>query len=257
MPALLKPALLNETKKAGSVIFHCGAVETEEVEVRRIETPKPNGAHFPIPHMELYDTVVRALDDSPFRLEDPTFGIGHYGARFFALVNLFHESDSDYCMALGIRNSHDKAFSAHLCIGSRVFVCDNLAFSGEIKIARKHTTRIMRDLPRLVNTAVGKLNTARSTQGERIDAYRNKRLSEPNFHDFAIKCVDAKIIPPSRITRLLKEWREPQHKEFSDRTVWSAFNAATETLKKTNAFVLPRRTEALHGVADIFSGILN
>jgi hypothetical protein len=28
-----------------------------------------------------------------------------------------------------------------------VFVCDNLAFSGEIKIARKHTRFIVRDLP--------------------------------------------------------------------------------------------------------------
>jgi len=67
------------------------------------------------------------------------------------------ESDEDCCWVLGLRNSHDKTFPAGITAGASVSVCDNLSFSGEVKLARKHTTHITRDLPRLVQSAVGKL----------------------------------------------------------------------------------------------------
>src|SRR5205807_1578946 len=69
------------------------------------------------------------------------------GQRYFGLLQIvngtFHD---DYSLIMGIRNSHDKAFPAALCLGSGVFVCDNLAFSGEIKLARKHTRFIERNV---------------------------------------------------------------------------------------------------------------
>jgi hypothetical protein len=40
-------------------------------------------------------------------------------------------------------------------------VCDNLSFSGEVRLARKHTSRIEADLPALVNRAVGQLGELR------------------------------------------------------------------------------------------------
>jgi hypothetical protein len=33
--------------------------------------------------------------------------------------------------ALGIRNAHDKSFRLAVTVGYRVFVCENLAFSGD------------------------------------------------------------------------------------------------------------------------------
>ena len=40
---------------------------------------------------------------------------------------------------VGFRNSHDKSMVAGICAGARVFVCDNLAFSGDFSEKRKHT----------------------------------------------------------------------------------------------------------------------
>jgi hypothetical protein len=51
---------------------------------------------------------------------------------------------------VGIRNSHDKAFAAGIIAGAQVLVCDNLCFSGEILLARKHTGHIHYDLPVMV-----------------------------------------------------------------------------------------------------------
>lgn len=45
-----------------------------------------------------------------------------------------------------------------------------------------------------------------------------------------------------------------RHDDFRLRTVWSLFNAFTETLKG-NLTDLPRRTEALHGLLDHHVGL--
>jgi hypothetical protein len=53
----------------------------------------------------------------------------------------------DYTDTVGLRNSHDKSFPIGIAFGSRVFVCDNLAFHGEHVIRRKHTVKAKRELP--------------------------------------------------------------------------------------------------------------
>jgi len=39
------------------------------------------------------------------------------------------------------------------------------------------------------------------------------------------------IVSPRQITVLKDEWLKPSHKEFEERTMWSFFNATTESLK--------------------------
>jgi hypothetical protein len=72
-----------------------------------------------------------------------------------------------------------------------VFVCDNLAFSAEIIIARKHTVFIERDLPQLVSAAMGRLGEVRQHQDERIALYKETTLSDTLAHDLMIRAVDA------------------------------------------------------------------
>jgi len=102
--------------------------------------------------------------------------LSHGGLRYFGLMEVQRaESDEDYCWVLGLRNSHDKTFPAGITAGASVFVCDNLSFSGEVKLARKHTTHITRDLPRLVQSAVGKLMDRSGHPHRHLQARRPRR----------------------------------------------------------------------------------
>ena len=71
----------------------------------------------------------------------------------------------------GIRNSHDKRFPAGMVLGSTVLVCDNLAFSGEIEISRRHTRYVMHDLPVLIDQAVEQLSIRWKEQDRRISSF--------------------------------------------------------------------------------------
>ena len=138
-----------------------------------------------------------------------------------------------------------------------IFVCDNLSFSGEVKIARKHTRFINRDLPQLVSRAVGMLGDKWNQQDRRITVYKGHVLNDQAVHDLVIRSVDVGVCANSYIPDLLKQWREPQHEAFEARNVWSLFNAFTGDSQAGSepGRRLPKRTLALHGLLDVAVGL--
>ena len=140
--------------------------------------------------------------------------------------------------------------------GTRVFVCDNLAFTGEVKLSRKHTRFAVRDLRFMTSRAVGRLGEQFHREDERIAAYKRQRLTDKAAHDLLIRAVDCRAIMPTVLPEVIRYWREPLHEEFRPRTVWSLFNAFTEQFKAVNPHVAAKRSQALHGLCDSVCGLI-
>ena len=206
-----------------NLMLHCGANAVQKGEVIESSTPAPTDTHYPIPHGKLLGLVERTLEHGGLSVVSEAHGLTHDGNRYFGMLHVTNgqQDDDDYGLIVGVRNSHDKSFPAALALGSQVFVCDNLSFSGEVKIARKHTRFITRDLPRLVHRAVGLLSDHRDSQSRRFDLYRESELSNAEAHDLTIAALDGRVIAASKIPAVLEEWRNPQHEEFEPRTAWS------------------------------------
>lgn len=241
-----------------NVILH-GANSTEVTpeELQAVHTPNPSATWTPIPHTALIESVKREIAMGDLTIAHEMLVVsntrsGAFGDRFFGLLEI-QSPDESYRLTVAVRNSHDRQFPAGLCVGSHVTVCDNLAFSAEIVIARKHTRHIQRDLPRLIHEAVGKLGDLRERQSRRIEAYKTTPLGDAQFHDILVRSLDARVICASKLPQVLEVYRKPQHEEFAPRTVWSGFNAFTEVLKAYDLQDLPRRTQALHGLCDQLS----
>lgn len=239
--------------------YYCSnPVEREQLAT--ISTPPATRSFQPIAHHRLVDLAERSIDAIGWRIVTQHHGIfGDDGARYFGLLELANgASDSQTAMVLGIRNSHDHRFSASFALGNGVMVCDNLDFSGEITLARKHTRYIERDLPNVVSRAIGELGDFRQKQTERIACYRETGLTDSAANDCIIDALDKRVLPASAIPAVLKQWREPDHPEFEDRNAWSLFNGFTEVLKQRgNLPMLPNRTKALHGILDSTCKVLS
>ena len=178
--------------------------------------------------------------------------------RYFGLLEVVNgNGHADYGLVIGVRNSHDKQFPAGLAVGSAVFACDNLSFSSEIVIARRHTRFIERDLPGLVDQAVGRLGDLRGLQDERIARYKQTELTDMRAHHLVIRALDARVMPVTRVPHVLQEWRRPSHEEFArdGKTVWRFMNAVTDSTRGSGLMGLPRRTQALHGMLDAVCGL--
>lgn len=241
---------------AGKLMLHTGGAVATVEQVNAVATPPADGEWQPIPHGELLGSIRETLTRGGLTIVKESHGLWRDGERYFGTLDVTNgHQASDYGLAVGIRNSHDKSFAAGLACGSRVFVCDNLAFSAEVVFSRKHTTHIRVDLARLVSSAIGQLGDLRVKQDIRIAAYKQLALTDGQAHDLLIQSVDRQVLPNQRIPDVLGEWRKPTFPDFAARTGWSLFNAFTLVMKTTAAAELPRRTQALHGLLDSFAGV--
>ncbi len=257
LPAVQHPAPRPATQNR--MILHCGGEVIERRALFDIKTPAATDTWFPLPHRHLVTEVEDQLKDAGFRILAQTHAVSHGGHRYFGLLEVSQTGispNSDHGWVIGLRNSHDKTFPAGLVAGTRVFVCDNLAFSGLIQIRRKHTRFAVRDLRQLTARAVGQLGTHLVDLDRRIDAYRNRRLTDSAAHDLVIKATDCRAITPTQIPEVLRNWRDPEYPDFHPRNAWSLFNAFTEVFKDINPHTAITRGEALHGLFDGTVGLL-
>lgn len=259
-----------------NLMLHCGAAATSRQKV--VDTPTPQGTDSwcPIPHKSLIDLMETRVDAYDMEIVEEAHGLTDDGARYFGMFqvqpkNIIIGGDGDdsqklaedYAIVFGMRNSHDKSFNAGLACGSGVFVCDNLCFSAEITVGRRHTTHINRDLPLLMSNAMGKLVNARVSQDRRLEAYKETELTNSEADHLVCEAFRAGAIQKTRIADVLEQWKTPAHPEFSDRTAWSLFNGFTEVYKNSNrkskalsVTNMTQRTTRLHGVMDSACGLL-
>jgi len=280
-----------------NLMIHCGGEVVGREVIEKCATPLPTYSHVPVPHSKLIDLTVGEFSKHGYEVVNEAHGInklqGDVPMQYFGVFQLkqkavvpygdeglnkiyLREKDnymiprqqdtvdvsgndsSEYDLVVGLRNSHDKAFPASIALGSGVFVCDNLAFSGEVNLSRKHTRYIMRDLPQVVARGVVKLTDIRCNQDLRLDAYHGTGLSTQQAHDIVIQLLDAKAMPNASIQHVLEEYRRPKYEEFKPRTAWSLFNCVTEVAKRwKNPHKTLERTQLLHGVMDRVCGINN
>lgn len=246
-----------------NLCLHTGGAEVPWGSVLTAPTPTATKSWHPIPHAALVRTVGDAIEADGMEIVQQVHALARDGARYFGMMQIAKRTTSQVGLGeierdliIGIRNSHDMAFRAGLVVGDGVFVCDNLCFSGEIQIGRKHTRFISRDLPRLVADAVGRLGNARMRQAQRFDHYRVTQLDDTKVNDLLVRSMDAKVISSSKIAKVLEEWRNPSHPEFAEAKNYHRLHAAyTEVLKGSNPFTLPATTQRLHGLLDTASGL--
>lgn len=217
-----------------TLMMHCNdGKKVDESRVRSVDAPEGTDTWCPIPHYQLLDEVQEVMSEKGMII-DPTskqFGLKRGNNQMFAVFKIIAESDSDFGLSVGIRNSIDKSLSAALCFGSHVFVCDNLAFSGEESLARKHTKNILDDLRMLIGDALDKANVFKSFQTRLYAELAQYEISDTVAHDLMIRAFKNDAIPVSRISHVLSEWEKPSYPEFEPRTAWSLFNAFTESAK--------------------------
>jgi hypothetical protein len=211
-------------------------------------TPRRTPSWQPIPHLKVLQVVEEALLRGGLTVMGQSHGLTHDGSRYFGLLEVQSKlKESNW--VVGIRNAHDKRFAAGIVASSQVLVCDNLCFSGEVALARKHTANILRDLPLLASEAVVRVYGHWRNHAARVERYQGIRINDRDAHDLVIRSVDSGVMANSYVPKVLEEWRGPRHREFEPRNVWSLQNAFTEVFKG-RVDLLPERTLRLHELLD-------
>lgn len=231
-----------------TLILHAGASEVDYDALRVVQTPAATSSHVPLPHHVLVDMVRYALGFHRHEIIEEHHAIMPDGQRYFGLFTL-KSNYGDYSDTLGIRNSHDKSWPVGLAFGSRVFVCDNTAFNGEIVVKRKHTVNTRRDLPGIVAGIIEPLEAKRLEQACTFEAYKQRMLTEPEFDHLIMSLFRRGGINVQRIAEVVDAYENPPYDWGPEFTAWRAFNAVTYALRGKVAEA-PQLTKTLHTVID-------
>ena len=215
----------------GQLILHCGARQVERPELDLIEAPPPTDTWFPLAHRTVLDRVLTTLDSAGFTVKKQGFGLSKDNQRFFGVLDLQNEIGGGVSLAVGIRNSTDKSLPIGFTVGSRVFVCDNLAFASDILVVRKHTRFGESRFGHAIAQAVTQLHQYIGVEARRIAWMRDTEVAEDQANSLILQAYEKDIVGARLLPEVIHEWREPAHEEFKDRTMWSLLNAFTEVLK--------------------------
>lgn len=235
-----------------TLMLHVNAKGVEYDELRQLDTPPATPSHVPIPHFRVVDLVKTAAGMYGHQIVAEHHGITEDGARYFGLLSL-RSTYGGYEDTIGLRNSHDKSFPVGIGFGSRVFVCDNLAFLADTVIKRKHTANLKRDLPGIIGEIIEPLADQRDRQHRTFERYRHTMLTDQQADHAVLNMYRNAIINVQRIPEVLKEWEEPTFQDFDERNAWRLFNAATYALTGRvveNANITPRLHQVIDGVCE-------
>jgi hypothetical protein len=98
------------------------------------DAPKPERTKtwVPVAHNRLLELAQATIEAQGYSVTNDAHGLwGQHDDCYFGLMELaVGNTNDDYSLVLGFRNSHDKAFPASLALGSQLLVCDNLSFYG-------------------------------------------------------------------------------------------------------------------------------
>ena len=230
-----------------SLMLHSGAKAVSYDELRAVTLPVGTDTHVPVAHHEIVELLRYTLGFYGHEIAEESHAVTEDGMRYFGLMSL-RSPYGDYTDMVGLRNSNDRTFPIGIAFGSRVFVCDNLAFIGEHVIRRKHTVKAKRELPGLVTEIVQPLQAQRIAQNHKLITYKGTLLDDAAADHAILNLYRQDVIGVQAVAHVLKAWEEPPH-DWGDKTAWRLFNAATFALAGKVA-ERPDLTKQLHTVID-------
>ena len=211
-----------------------GDKQVEPDDRRMVLEPFSRGRrHAPMAHAKFFDNIETQLKAYGLEMEQHVHALSRDSNRYFGMAEIA-SNYTDYTSIVGWRSCHDQRYAASLVSGSGVFVCSNLCFSGEVQVARKHTTNIEEDIPELVYAAVGQIKDQFETQANDFELFQGRFLTTEEAERHMIAMVRAGVITPSKLDTVISEWDTPRHPEFEDEAnMWRLFNAVTQSYKPT------------------------
>lgn len=221
---------------SGTLVVHRGGWSASKSDLASIPVPEPTGSYHPVPYLRFIEEVELHVPRFGLTVQSSAFALAREGGQMFGVLTCVNgKPAADYALAIGLRSSYDRSLALSCCSGSRTFICDNLAFSGEVTMHRKHTVNVFRDLPDLIYRMLSQVAAMRERTDHEIATMKVRELPPAHAHHLMIEAVKANVVPASRLPKVIEVWERPAHEQFRPRTAWSLFNAFTEDQKGSSA----------------------
>src|SRR5919202_4686677 len=208
---------------AGRLVAHCGAQYIDREGLKLLETPEPTDSWTPIPHYDLVQALDGQLKDRGITIVKEQFAVQK--AKLFGVLDTDYAVDEEGCASLGIRTANDKSLALQLAIGFRIFVCDNMAFAGDlIALRRKHTGNL--DLHKEFAEGIGRYVREYPKLQDNINWWKERTVSKERGKQLIYDIFRQKLVPIRLFHPAVHDWEAAEEK-----TMWRLHNCMTAHIK--------------------------
>lgn len=230
---------------SGSILV--GTNNVSEQDVFNVPAVPYTKTFHPVHHAEVIRAIKEAIGIVGMEIVKSEYVLGQDGMRMFGVYDL-SQGTSELSWSIGIRNSMNKSMSLGITAGTRVFVCENLCFSGEFLAFRKHTNGLDADeltilAYRSMRNMIPKLTAFQKWH----EGLRNYPLTEQEAKILLIEIMTNSVIPASKF----HQFNELYANVYDD-TLWGFHEATTDVLRGTNLMSLPKKNQVLNQVINNF-----
>lgn len=220
-------------------------------ELALVPTPRSTATHQVIPHHEVIGALVETLGFRHIGVHKEEYAVSRDGMKMFGIMEL--ETTFNGCrFALGIRNAHDKSMRLALTVGYRVFVCENMAFSGDFApVLAKHSKNF--SLQNALSIGVDSMQRNFEPMVKSVELWQQSQISDMTARLIIYRAfIEAELdAAPRYLDRRVHElYFNPQHEDFQPRTMWSLSNAFTSAFKELDPIPQFKVTGKLAGFLD-------
>lgn len=217
---------------SNSLVVHCGGWAATPADLAYVPVPEPTDSYVPVPYPRLVEELKLHIPRFGLAVVDERYALARDGNQMFGVLTCRNGHAADWGLAIGIRSSYDRSLSIQGVAGSRVFVCDNLAFHGETQLSRKHTANVFRDLPDLIYRMLESVAAMKSRLAEEIGRMKATPLVQSQAHDLMVRAIRGGALPASQLPKVIEFYEDLDNSEFAPSTAWSLFNAFTAVIGK-------------------------
>ena len=201
-------------------------------ELALVPTPPATATHQPVPHHEIVQAIVETLGFRHIGIVHDEYAVSPDGMKMFGVLDLETEMHGAR-FSIGLRNSHDKSMRLALTCGYRVFVCSNMAFSGDFTpVLAKHSKSF--SLVDAISVGVDRMQRNFEPMRKQVEAWRQTELSDVSAKMIIYEAfIESELDVPKHLARRVHDnYFDPRHDEFRPRTMWSLSNAFTSAFKE-------------------------
>ena len=196
-------------------------------QVISVPVPSQTDSYIPVSNSHLIDSVKSQLISNGLRVTGEQYELSKNGLQMFGSMSIL-TNDSIMVKEFGFRNSYDKSLPVGFVSGSKVLVCSNLMFRGDIILMRKHTLNVYEDFEKLLSQAVSGINTQFNSIQDEYEKMNSIPVSDTEAAHLTGEMYFKNKIKDTHVSIIRKEWKDT----YKNKTAWDFCQCTTEALKK-------------------------
>src|SRR5579859_7421685 len=181
-------------------------------ELGLVATPPATETHRPIPHQEIVRALIETLGFRHIGVVHDEYAVSSDGMKMFGVLDL--ETEMNGCrFSIGVRNSHDKSMRLAMTCGYRVFVCSNMAFSGDFTpVLAKHSKSL--NLVDSISVGVDRDRKSFEPMRKQVEAWQKSELTDVTAKMIVYEAfIESELEVPKHLARRVHDlYFEPNTK---------------------------------------------